>query len=76
MKYLEAKALEKKARKGPPENKAQAPAPQSSDPDATEAAVKLASELGVDLSAVKGTGADGRIIVPDVQAAAGQQPGD
>ena len=37
---------------------------------ATAAAVSLADELGVDLSTVEGTGADGRITVGDVRAAA------
>jgi len=35
--------------------------------DATESAVKLANELGVDLSEVEGTSRDGRITKPDVQ---------
>jgi len=38
--------------------------------EATDAAEKLAKELGVDLSEIEGTGADGRVIVSDVQAAA------
>lgn len=38
--------------------------------DATEAAVTAAAEMGVDLSAVKGSGAEGRITVGDVKAAA------
>lgn len=38
-------------------------------PNATDAAVALADELGVDLSAVEGTGAEGRITVGDVRAA-------
>lgn len=36
--------------------------------DATEAALELAEELGVDLSEVEGSGADGRITKPDVEA--------
>ncbi len=36
--------------------------------DATEAAVELAEELGVDLSEVEGSGAEGRITKPDVEA--------
>jgi hypothetical protein len=36
---------------------------------ATEAAVRLADELGVDLEAVSGTGRDGRITVKDVREA-------
>jgi len=39
-------------------------------PAATDAAVAKAEELGVDLSTVEGTGADGKIIVGDVEAAA------
>ena len=36
--------------------------------DATDAARELANENGVDLSQVKGTGADGRVTVDDVKA--------
>jgi hypothetical protein len=36
---------------------------------ATEAAVRLSDELGVDLTEIEGTGADGRITVQDVRAA-------
>ena len=38
--------------------------------DATPRAVELAEELGVDLAAVQGSGADGRIIAGDVRSAA------
>ena len=38
--------------------------------DATEAAIKLAGELGVDLSEIEGSGKDGRITKFDVEAAA------
>jgi pyruvate/2-oxoglutarate dehydrogenase complex dihydrolipoamide acyltransferase (E2) component len=41
-------------------------------PDATDAARQKADELGVDLSQVQGSGANGRITVRDVQAAANQ----
>ncbi len=41
-------------------------------PDATEAAKQKAEELGVDLSQLEGTGADGRITVKDVMGAAQQ----
>jgi pyruvate/2-oxoglutarate dehydrogenase complex dihydrolipoamide acyltransferase (E2) component len=37
---------------------------------ATEAALQTATELGVDLTQIKGTGADGRITVGDVKTAA------
>lgn len=42
----------------------------SDEPEATDAAEKLAAELNVDLSTVTGTGADGRVTVSDVKAAA------
>lgn len=38
--------------------------------EATEAAKKKAEELGVDLSKVEGSGKDGKVIAPDVEAAA------
>ena len=38
--------------------------------NATPAAEAKAEELGVDLTQVEGTGADGKIIVSDVEAAA------
>jgi len=37
--------------------------------DATESALELADELGIDLEDVEGTGADGRITVRDVKQA-------
>ena len=40
------------------------------EPEATEAARKKASELGVDLSGLEGTGSGGRILVRDVTKAA------
>lgn len=36
--------------------------------DATDGAVKLAAEHGIDLSTIKGSGKDGRITQPDVEA--------
>ncbi len=36
--------------------------------DATEAAIELAEELGVDLSEIEGSGTEGRITKPDVEA--------
>jgi pyruvate/2-oxoglutarate dehydrogenase complex dihydrolipoamide acyltransferase (E2) component len=40
------------------------------NPEATAAAARRAEELGIDLSSAKGTGARGRILVKDVEAAA------
>ena len=37
--------------------------------NATEAAIRLADELGIDLAELQGTGADGRITVKDVRGA-------
>ncbi len=42
------------------------------EPDATDAAREKARELGVDLGSLKGTGADGRITVGDVEGASSQ----
>jgi large subunit ribosomal protein L20 len=39
--------------------------------DATDAAKKKAKELGLDLSSLEGTGADGRITINDVRSAQG-----
>jgi pyruvate/2-oxoglutarate dehydrogenase complex dihydrolipoamide acyltransferase (E2) component len=43
-------------------------------PDATEAAVTLAGEHGLDLAQIKGTGAGGRITVGDVRSAVPAEP--
>jgi len=40
------------------------------EPDATDAARRKAEEMGLDLSQVEGTGADGRILLRDVKQAA------
>jgi len=42
---------------------------QAGDPEATSAAQELAEEADVDLYEVDGTGADGRILKADVEAA-------
>lgn len=41
--------------------------------NATETAIKQASELGVDLDEIEGSGAEGRITVRDVKQAAQEQ---
>jgi pyruvate/2-oxoglutarate dehydrogenase complex dihydrolipoamide acyltransferase (E2) component len=41
--------------------------------NATEAAIRQASELGVDLEELEGSGAEGRITVKDVKQAAEEQ---
>lgn len=51
----------------PPAGAAAAP---GDGPNATESAIEKAAALGVDLSAVTGSGAGGRILVRDVEAAA------
>jgi pyruvate dehydrogenase E2 component (dihydrolipoamide acetyltransferase) len=50
------------------------PAPERGAPKASSAARTLARERGVDLSAVKGSGPDGRIVSEDVEAASAQAP--
>lgn len=45
-------------------------ADEAGELDVTDAAKAKAEELGIDLSQVKGTGKEGRIIAPDVEAAA------
>ncbi len=42
------------------------------EPEVTDAAKRRAKELSVDPSDVKGTGSGGRVLVKDVEAAAGQ----
>lgn len=44
--------------------------------DATEAAVALAADEGVELTSVTGTGSGGRVTVDDVRAAAAEQAGE
>lgn len=43
-----------------------APSTADGEVDATDGAVTLADDLGIDLSEVEGSGADGRILKPDV----------
>lgn len=42
--------------------------------DATEAAADLAAEHGIDLESLVGSGADGKILVSDVEAAVNPEP--
>jgi pyruvate/2-oxoglutarate dehydrogenase complex dihydrolipoamide acyltransferase (E2) component len=55
-----------------PEASADAQQDRGEEPEVTEAAKRRADELGVDPSEVKGTGSGGRVLVKDVEAAAGQ----
>jgi pyruvate/2-oxoglutarate dehydrogenase complex dihydrolipoamide acyltransferase (E2) component len=54
-----------------PEASAEAQQDRGEEPEVTEAAKRRAEELGVDPSDVKGTGSGGRVLVKDVEAAAG-----
>lgn len=45
-------------------------------PEPTEAAKKKATELGVNIAGVKGTGADNRVTVEDVEKAAPESDGN
>jgi pyruvate dehydrogenase E2 component (dihydrolipoamide acetyltransferase) len=67
------KASTPKAEKKEPETEKEQPKverPNETRVKASPVARRIAAELGVDLSAVKGTGPDGRIIETDVRAAA------
>ncbi len=55
-----------------PEAPAEAQQDSQEGPEVTEAADRRAKELGVDPTGVKGTGSGGRVLVKDVEAAAGQ----
>src|SRR5437867_3561237 len=68
---------EKKAEEKKPETKAEKPAKQKGDEArvrASPVARRVAAELGVDLSSVKGTGPEGRVTETDVRAAAKSKP--
>jgi pyruvate dehydrogenase E2 component (dihydrolipoamide acetyltransferase) len=68
------KAEEEKKEKAPPlkteKKEPQIEKPKETRVKASPVARRIAAELGVDLSALKGTGPDGRIIESDVRAAA------
>ena len=54
-----------------PEASADAQRAHGEEPEVTEAAKRRAKELGVDPTGVEGTGSGGRVLVKDVEAAAG-----
>lgn len=80
MKFLDAKRKagpsSNKMAAGPTSNKSEVaggnPPPAPTAPIASPAAVRLAEELGVDLTKVVGTGRDGTIVSADVRLAAEQ----
>jgi pyruvate/2-oxoglutarate dehydrogenase complex dihydrolipoamide acyltransferase (E2) component len=55
-----------------PEASAQVQQDQGEGPEVTDAAMRRAKELGVDPTTMEGTGSGGRVLVKDVEAAAGQ----
>ena len=71
----ESVAPEKKPKKtrAKPESKKAAPEPQEEDVEATDAAERRADELDVDLESVEPTGAEGQVIVDDVEEAAEEE---
>jgi len=83
---IEEKAEEKEKREAPPpkaEKKAEPEKPAPKIEKTEEARVKaspvarrVAAELGVDLSSVKGTGPEGRVTETDVRAAAKSKPAE
>ncbi|HSJ18800.1 MAG TPA: E3 binding domain-containing protein [Solirubrobacterales bacterium] len=64
-----AKALGQAARRKGREIRENRRQQKADEHDATEAAVRLAEELDIDLDEVEGTGAEGRITINDVRAA-------
>jgi large subunit ribosomal protein L20 len=68
--------VEEKPKKPKPKAKKAAPEPQrqrSDEVEATDAAERRAEELDVDLDAVEGSGAEGRVVVEDVEEAAEEE---
>ncbi len=55
-----------------PEASAEVQQDHQQEPEVTDAAKRRAKELGVDPTTVEGTGSGGRVLVKDVEAAAGQ----
>ena len=68
--------VEEKPKKPKPKAKKAAPEPQrqrSDEVEATDAAERRAEELDVDLEAVEGSGAEGRVVAEDVEEAAEEE---
>ncbi len=73
-----AEPTERKPKKPKPKPKAKKAAPEPEPPEtteveATEAAERRAEELDVDLESVEGSGAEGRVVVEDVEEAAEEE---
>jgi large subunit ribosomal protein L20 len=70
-----AEPTEKKPKKSRPKAKKAAPAPkkQEAEVEATDDAERRAEELDVDLESVEGSGAEGRVVVEDVEEAAEEE---
>ncbi|MCA1848538.1 MAG: 50S ribosomal protein L20 [Actinobacteria bacterium] len=69
-----AEPTERKPKKSKPRAKKAAPAPkEAAEVEATEAAERRAEELDVDLESVEGSGAEGRVVVEDVEEAAEEE---
>jgi large subunit ribosomal protein L20 len=66
---------ERKPKKSRPKAKKAAPAPkkQEAEVEATDDAERRAEELDVDLESVEGSGAEGRVVVEDVEEAAEEE---
>jgi large subunit ribosomal protein L20 len=73
-----AETTERKPKKPKPKPKAKKAAPEPEPPEtteveATDAAERRAEELDVDLESVEGSGAEGRVVVEDVEEAAEEE---
>jgi large subunit ribosomal protein L20 len=68
---VRAEPAEKKPKKPRPKSKKAAPEPEAQeDVEATDAAERRAEELDVDLESVEASGAEGRVVIEDVEEAA------